>query len=251
MEPITTIIVDDEPSCIKALCDDLQQYPEIEIIETIAEVEKARKAILKQQPQLLFLDVEMPYKNGIQLLHEISYALHSNICVVFYSAYDKYLIDALRVSAFDYLLKPYLPEELEQIIERVKNKIRNQSSDFEKSIRRLLSADREFALQTIKGLIILKRSKILYFQYYSDLRYWQIVLTDNQAYRLRVDITARDIMNISLSFHQINKNIIINIDYLASIDSDYNCRFYPPFEHLDFIISRRYYINLKKILEII
>jgi two-component system LytT family response regulator len=249
---ITTIIVDDEPACIQALCTDLEQYPEIEVIETITLAEKAKKAILKQQPQLLFLDVEMPKMNGIELLQEISSALHTNICVVFYSAYDKYLIDALRASAFDYLLKPYQPDELKQIIERVKYKIKNNSVDFEQSIRRLLSDDRKFAMQTVTGLLLLRRSEILYFLYNNNNRSWYIVLTNSTTHNWRINTTSKEILNISLAFYQVSQDCIVNIDYLASIENTTSrCVFYPPYSELNFKVTRQYYSKLREALEII
>jgi two-component system LytT family response regulator len=249
---ITTIIVDDEPACIKALCSDLEQYPEIEVIETITSVEKAKKILLKQQPQLLFLDVEMPKMNGIELLQEIGNSLHSNICVVFYSAFDKYLIDALRASAFDYLLKPYQTDELEQIIERTKCKIKTQNVDFEQSIRRLLSDDRKFALQTVTGLLLLRRSEILYFQYNNDTRSWYIILTNGVSHKLRINTTSKEILNISIAFYQVAQDCIINIDYLISIENNtFRCLFHPPYDSHNITVTRRYYSKLKEALEII
>jgi two-component system LytT family response regulator len=253
-KPITTLIVDDEQACIKTLCADLKQYSEIEIIETLTSTEKAKKAILKQQPQLLFLDVEMPKMNGLELLKEISSLLHSDMCVVFYSAFDKYMIDALRVSAFDFLQKPYLPEELQQIIERVKEKINipSQEINLEQSISRLISGDRKFAIQTIKGLLILHHSQVHYFQYFKDCRCWQIILTNGKTIRLRVNTTAKEILNINASFFQVRQEYIINIDYLASIENgSHRCIFYPPYHTVDIKITLPYYSKLKDALAII
>lgn len=118
---ITTIIVDDEPNSIRNLADDLAVYPEINILDTQTSPQKAKKSIIQYQPDLLFLDIEFPTTNGIELLQEIRPYMYNNMHVVFYTAFDKYMIDALRASAFDYLLKPYQSEELLQIVERVKH----------------------------------------------------------------------------------------------------------------------------------
>ena len=109
---IKTIIVDDEINSIHNLEEDLKAYPEIEILDTITSSQKAKKSIIQYQPDLLFLDVEMPYINGIELLQEIRPYVRNNMRVIFYSAFDKYMLDALRASAFDYLLKPYQTNEL-------------------------------------------------------------------------------------------------------------------------------------------
>ena len=108
---IKTIIVDDEINSIHNLEEDLKAYPEIEILDTITSSQKAKKSIIQYQPDLLFLDVEMPYINGIELLQEIRPYVRNSMRVIFYSAFDKYMLDALRASAFDYLLKPYQTNE--------------------------------------------------------------------------------------------------------------------------------------------
>lgn len=68
---ITTIIVDDEPNSIRNLADDLAVYPEINILDTQTSPQKAKKSIIQYQPDLLFLDIEFPTTNGIELLQEI------------------------------------------------------------------------------------------------------------------------------------------------------------------------------------
>ncbi|MDL2223243.1 LytTR family DNA-binding domain-containing protein [Bacteroidales bacterium OttesenSCG-928-M11] len=249
---ISTIIVDDEPACIKSLVNDLANFEYIEVLETITSPEKAKKAIIKQQPQLLFLDVEMPRINGIDLLCDIRNAIHNNTCVVFYSAFDKYMIDALRASAFDYLLKPYMFEELKAIIERAKEKIKTQQADFEQSIRRLLADDRKFALQTITGLLLLRRSEVVCFQYDKSIRCWKMTLTDMTTHKLKFSTKAKELLNISTTFAQISQDCIVNLDYLISIEnSTLRCLLTPPFTNFNMIVSRRYYSKLKETLEII
>lgn len=117
-DEISVVIVDDEAASIRNLSNDLAAYDDIRILETTTSAEKARKIIVRQQPDLLFLDVEMPKMSGFDLCQSIRADVHADMRVVFYTAYDKYVLEALRASAFDYLLKPYLPEELDAVIER-------------------------------------------------------------------------------------------------------------------------------------
>ena len=167
---IKTIIVDDEINSIHNLEEDLKAYPEIEILDTITSSQKAKKSIIQYQPDLLFLDVEMPYIHGIELLQEIRPYVRNNMRVIFYSAFDKYMLDALRASAFDNLLKPYQTNELKQIVERIKREKTNNPINFDQAMRQLLSNDCKFAVQTISRLLLLRRSEILYFQYSEDTR---------------------------------------------------------------------------------
>lgn len=252
IDTITTMIVDDEQASIQCLARDLSAFPEIKIIETITSVDKARKAILKQQPDLLFLDVEMPGKNGIELLQEIRTSVHPGMCVVFYSAFDKYMIDALRTAAFDYLLKPYLIEELTFIIKRIKKHLEMNPLNFEQSIRRLLSDDRKFAIQTLTGLLLLKRSDVLYFRFLDNSRCWQMMLVDGSTHKLRAGTIAKELLDISASFMQTSQDCILNLDYLISIENKtLRCILYPPYQHIEIIASRRCYTKIKEQLEII
>lgn len=249
---ISTIIVDDEASYIRSLCNDLAAYPQIQVIETATTIERAKKIILQQQPSLLFLGIDMPKMNGIELLNEIKSSIHPNICVVFYSAFDKYLLDALRASAFDYLKKPHCPEDLKLIIDRIIKKKKSENVTFEQSIRRLFADERKFALYTVSCLFLLKRSEILCFQYFKQFRYWQMTLTDMSTHKLRLSTTAKEILNMSNIFIQISQDCIINIDYLAAIENkSLRCRLYPPFDTLDIYISRRNFFKIKERLEII
>lgn len=249
---ITTIIVDDEINAIQNLSEDLNAYPDINILETTTSALKAQKSIIKFQPDLLFLDVEMPKMNGIELLQEIRPYIHSNMHVVFYSAFDKYMLDALRASAFDYLLKPYQPCELKQIIDRVHKRIESSSNNFEQSMRRLLNDGSKFALQTITSLLLLRCTEILYFRYLDDARCWQVTLTNMECHRLRMTIKAKEILNLCHSFIRVNSNCILNMEYLSSIENNtLRCVLYTPFNHLEFIASRRYYSKIKEVLEVL
>jgi len=249
---INTIIVDNEPACIKTLSKDLMRYPEIRVVETITSSEEARLLIPKIKPDLLFLDIEMPGMNGLELLDAIHDQIRSQMCVVFYSAFNKYMIDALRSSVFDFLLKLYEPEELDLIIERIKDKLKSNRLNITMPSSQLLVHSGRFALNTVKGLIFLKPSDVLCFLYFKDQRFWQITLTDMTTCNLRQHTSSKDILKINPSFFQINQGVILNLDYLMSIENKTGrCMLYPSFKDIELFISRRYYTKIREILEIL
>ena len=125
------MIVDNEQACIDVLQRDLACYPHLTIIETFNSPVKAISSIIKNQPDVLFLDVEMPILTGFDLLNEIRESMRPDLCVIFYSAFDKYVIEALRASSFDFLLKPYDKSELEAIIHRIEGQRENHKPIFE------------------------------------------------------------------------------------------------------------------------
>src|SRR3954465_9419165 len=117
---IRVIIIDDEPNSRETLELMLNLYePEVTIEDSCGTPQEAIKSIQKHQPDLIFLDIEMPEMNGFEMLQKIQ---PINFDVVFTTAYDKYAIKAIRLSALDYLLKPIDTEELDTVIKRVREK---------------------------------------------------------------------------------------------------------------------------------
>lgn len=251
---ITTIIVDDEQPCIKSLESDLSRFPDIRIIATCTSPDNAAREIVRLQPDLLFMDVEMPGMTGLELLSRIQSDIHSDMHIVFYTAYNKYLLDAIRSSAFDYLLKPYKLKELDDLVNRLRSHIaKDEKVNIEQSLRKLLIRNNKFAVQTISGLVLVKCEEILLFQYLKDQRCWQMMLApDRKLYKLRMSTTAKDLLGINPSFVQINQDCIVNLDYLCSIENmTLRCELYSPFRDIELVVSQRYYRRLKEVLEIL
>jgi two-component system, LytTR family, response regulator len=114
---IKAIIIDDEMHCRKTLGMLLKEYcPDVEVMELCSDAEMGMKAIEKFKPDLVFLDIEMPRKNGFEMLEQFS---EIPFAVVFTTGYDQYAIKAFRYSALDYLLKPVEPKELIASIHKV------------------------------------------------------------------------------------------------------------------------------------
>jgi two-component system LytT family response regulator len=118
MKGIKILIIDDERSARDELKRMLQSFPEMIIAGEAANAEEARIAIAKLQPDLLFLDIQMPGETGFELLESLS-ALPM---VIFVTAFDEYAIKAFEVSAIDYLMKPIRDERFLKAIEQVRNR---------------------------------------------------------------------------------------------------------------------------------
>ncbi|MBI1342888.1 MAG: response regulator [Terrimonas sp.] len=109
------IIIDDERLARAELKKLLQEFPEIEIIDEAANAEEGISKIDSLQPDLVFLDIQMPGKTGFDLLSELDRAPH----VIFTTAYDEYALKAFEVNALDYLLKPVEPKRLADAISKL------------------------------------------------------------------------------------------------------------------------------------
>ena len=127
MNKYKVIIVDDDDVALENLTFELSKDVRFSLEKTARNGKQAKKVITKVQPDLLFLDVEMPDMTGMELLKDIRDDVSWNMRVVFYTAYDKYMIQAIRESAFDYLLKPFGEQELKDILARfVKQSLRRK-----------------------------------------------------------------------------------------------------------------------------
>lgn len=117
---IKAIIIDDESMARSLLNAMLTNHcPEIEIVDECKDLASGVKSIHKNKPQLVFLDIEMPGHSGLELLDFFD-EKEVDFSIIFTTAYNHYAIQAFKLSAVDYLLKPIEPEELENAIERYK-----------------------------------------------------------------------------------------------------------------------------------
>ena len=247
-EPIKTVIVDDDPVSIAKLSDDLKNFPGIKVLETATSVEKARRIIIDMQPDLLFLDIEMPGMTGIELLQEIQPEIHPEIRIIFYTAHDKYFRNAMLIADFDYyLLKPYLPEELSAAVKRIQAK--ESKATIEQLLHKIIR-EKRFVIQTLTGIKSLTHDEVVFFEFLKKTDCWHVVLSDNQHIQLRPTIRSKEILAITPNFFQINKKTIINLAYLSEIENKtLKCKLKGhPFDQE---VSPRYYKKLKALLDVL
>ena len=243
------VIVDDDRTAIENLCRELALYPEMDVRGTAVNGAKGRKLIMEQHPDLLFLDVELPDIQGIRLLSEMRDEVLWDMKVVFYTSYDKYLLQALRESAFDFLLKPFSAEDLKVVIDRYRKAMRSAvvaPPSFASSIIALMPQQGMFMISTVTGFKLLRLEEIGFFEYLKDKRQWQVVLFNQTRLNLKRNTKAEDIVSYSQAFVQISQSAIVNVNYLAMIDGKC-CQLYPPFHDKgDLVISRSYLKELQE-----
>jgi two-component system LytT family response regulator len=124
---IRTLIVDDEPLARERLRELLDHRPDVAVIGEAEDGLAAVEAIREQVPNLVFLDVQMPGLNGIDVIEEVG--REQMPVTVFVTAYDQYAIKAFDLAAVDYLLKPFDDERFEQAFERARNRIADRDTD--------------------------------------------------------------------------------------------------------------------------
>jgi two-component system LytT family response regulator len=135
---IRTLIVDDEPLAREGLALQCAADPEIDVIGQCGDGATAVQTIRRERPDLIFLDVQMPKRDGFEVLEGL--AAGQRPIVVFVTAYDQYAIRAFEASAIDYLLKPFSDKRFQQTLARAKNEVRrNQTQEVNQRLEELLA----------------------------------------------------------------------------------------------------------------
>ena len=279
-DKIKVVIVDDEPQSILRLENDLAALEDFEVIATSSSAMSAKTLVMSMQPDVLFIDVEMPGQTGFEVLQSLRDEMPMNLIVVFYSAFNKYMIDALRASAFDFLLKPYQQEELELVVGRIRRKMEegdgssssssssslgssfsssSSSSESHQNPQDLMglngllgTSGKRLAIQTISGLLMVKPDEVFCCTFDEDTRLWHLRLANGQIHKLKKQTTAKSVLSLSPSLAQVRQDCIINLDYLISIENyTLRCIFSPPFDQENITVSRRCYKAVKEKLEIL
>lgn len=162
---IRSIIVDDETPSRKALGNYISSYcPDIEVISECESAKSAHEAIVKHNPNLVFLDIEMPNGNGFDLLQLFNPVPFK---VIFITAYSEYAIKAFRYSATDYLLKPVKVDELVDAIKKVQYELASGIDNTNLQILKRIEPLHDLQYSNIvipdcKGFKVLKISDIIY-----------------------------------------------------------------------------------------
>lgn len=240
MDRYKVAIVDDDELSLDNLVFGLQKFDMFQLEGTARNGASGKKMIAKVHPDLLFLDVELPDMKGLELLDSIRDTISWDMKIVFYTAYDKYMISAIRQSAFDYLLKPFEENELKLILSRFLERIELERKASYYPVALANTGQTFMVFTPTNDMRALRPAEIGYFRYCSERKQWEAVLSDLVPMPLKRSTTAEQIIKYAPCFVQIHQSFIINIDYLMII-KDYRCILYPPFEHVEeLLVSKKY-----------
>lgn len=249
--PLTVFVVDDEAGPREALVADLKKRSCIAQVHAFSNYSEATLPLLEHQPDALFLDVEVPGRTGLEFLDSLNGNLSFAFRVVFYTGFSHYMLEAIRRSAFDYLLKPYKQRELDEVLDR----LLSAKSAPGIGVNRMAARDsmpQKIAVQAISELLLLTVEEILYTEYYKSARTWRLYLTNGKEYQLRKGTSAEDILRLHPALVRVSSGCIVNLTYLAAVEnSTQRCRFCAPFDNQEIYASRRYFSKLKEKFEML
>lgn len=206
-----TILIDDEKHALITLAHLLEQIDGVEILATIQDSTKAKEIIEKEKPDLVFLDVEMPKMNGFELLEQFD---QLDFKVIFTTAYDQYAIKALKMNAFDYLLKPIDLEDLEGAVRKFReNEILTNTDQVAHLSKFNIGQMDKLALSTQKGLSFIKVNQIMYFS--ASGTYTYVFMDSGEKHLVSKPLSIfEDVFLDDDTFFRAHKSNLINLRFV-------------------------------------
>jgi two-component system, LytTR family, response regulator len=215
---ITAVIIDDEQNNVDNLCLLIQQHcPQVCIVDTANGAEEGRAIILEHQPDLVFLDIQMPGKNGFDLLQSLSSYTFE---IIFVTAFDQYGIQAVKFSAIDYLLKPVSEKELKTAVQKAvqKNQQKKQNLQLENLIhllqRQQNKAEHRIALTTLGETRFVPTQQIVRCE--SSNNYTGFYLTEGEKLVVSKPIYEFEEILKNYGFIRCHQSHLINKVYVKS-----------------------------------
>lgn len=212
---IKSIVIDDEQHCINSLLSDLQQHhPAIEVLDVCSSSKEGIMSIKKLNPDLVFLDVEMPWMNGFEMLEVLG---EINFSIIFTTAHDEFAAKAFRISAVDYLLKPIDANDLKAAVQKVEKKMDEGSSiqHISNLLRnmRQASAEQKIALPRREGYEFVDVSSIIYCT--AEGAYTKVFIADKKP--MLISKTLGDVEELLATeiFQRIHHSTVVNINFIA------------------------------------
>ncbi|HIC31854.1 MAG TPA: response regulator transcription factor [Flavobacteriaceae bacterium] len=219
MNEIKAILVDDEISNLKGLEKKLNTlFPEIEIAGMFQSPEDAINAINNSQPDILFLDIQMPRIDGFELLSRLK---HINFQIIFVTAYSDYAIEAFKQSAVDYILKPIDNDDLKIAVQKaLTNIVSEKEKQSNEKLFNLLSENikkNKVIVRTSKGISFIPEEEVMHLEGYEG--YTKIHLTDNTTLTSSYNLGKFE-KALGSKFFKCHKSHIINLEHVRHFENE-------------------------------
>ncbi|MBD0831290.1 LytR/AlgR family response regulator transcription factor [Aestuariibaculum sediminum] len=218
-----TIIIDDEQSARNRLQRLLAMFPNtFEVIGLAENGTEARQLINDLNPDLIFLDIEMPGLTGFQLLQSLEVVP----MVIFCTAYDQYALQAFETNSADYLVKPVRKERLEVTIDKLKLFDRTSNEDLLQSLKILSELKQETKKTSItvkKGdkIVFIKLDEVLYFEAKDK---YVIIHTKHENHLSEQSLLKLE-QTLPKAFLRVHRGVIINTDHVKEVQKYFNNRY--------------------------
>ena len=246
-EKIRVALVDDHEDSRDVLQELLSEHTDIEVVAAAENAESALRCILKHLPDVVFLDVEMPDKSGLDVLDELKRnGFTPNI--IFTTGYHDYAIQAVRERAFDYLLKPIDMDELAQCLTRLRISMK-RNNNAEVRLMGQASADPpRLRFATRSGFVLVDPDEVVYCR--ADGNFTEIYYGQEEKEILSIQMGKIEPVLCDSSLKRIGRSYIINTRYIKEVDrKKQKCFFQKNGHTFSLKLSYNYLKQLGEVLE--
>jgi two-component system LytT family response regulator len=232
-----TLVVDDERLARNDIISMLKEYPDIVLAGEASDMPSALKAIEQLNPDLIFLDIQMPGQSGFDLLN----ATDTGAKIIFVTAFDEYALRAFEVNALDYLMKPVNPKRLRSAIEKLEL---NEIPDFIHT--RKLKYDDNLFLQVNTTMKFIKVNSLVCINASGD--YSEIITDDGHRGLTLKSMKEWESRLPENHFCRIHRSTIINLELITKVEKWFNNSYRLHLKGMEnpLVMSRRYAVKLKE-----
>lgn len=208
---VKLIIIDDEITSCEAIKTSVEKHcPNAQISDIVTNPLQARLAIIKHQPDIIFLDVQMPAKNGFELLADIP---NRNFEVIFITAYEEFALKAIKAGAADYILKPYTELDIAEAFFKAAAKIADNK---QKSTALLENANRQsptiLPVPTVDGIEFIQTNQLVRCE--ASQSYTWLHFSDNKKMLISKSIGDFEKNLEHAGFHRVHHSHLVNMVYI-------------------------------------
>jgi len=214
---IKALIIDDEPLARMLIAEYLAKHNNIHVVQECNDGFEGLKAIQNHEPDLVFLDIQMPKITGFEMLE----LLDNPPSIIFTTAFDEYAIKAFEANAIDYLLKPFSKERFDKAIDKwmvlfEKNSLQKPSSGFEKTFSNLNEMNNRVVVKTNVGIKIIPITEITYLEAYDD---YVKIFTKDANYIKKNTLSHYEQSLSPNDFVRVHRSYIVSITQITRIEN--------------------------------
>jgi two-component system LytT family response regulator len=212
---INAVIIDDEPKNVRVLKNMLTEFcPDVSLLGEANNSNEGKELIQQKKPELVFLDIEMPYGNGFDLLNAL---MPIDFEVIFVTAFDKYMLQALKYSALDYLLKPVNIEDLKVAVQHAevrikKNSINQQLTVLLENLKKQESGLKKIAVPTAEGFDFILIEDIIRCE--AQGPYTRIFIKGSKSTLVSKPLKEYEILLPDNIFLRIHNSHLVNLNFI-------------------------------------